>query len=190
MRTALPDDPAIERQWVRVGGDTLPVDTRETGVPTTPAEEAAQAELIARYRSLANIAGNAENGRVLFEAMCLICHAQGGRGGQIGPALDGLGHTGLEAILRNLVAPSAAMEASYRTFRVITTEGDLIEGFLAAQDATSVTLRIPGGAERRIERTALRSAGYLRRSLMPAGLLDGLANDQIRDLLSYLRSLR
>jgi putative heme-binding domain-containing protein len=190
MRTALPDDPAVDRQWQRVGGDTLPVNTSETGVPMTPAEEAAQAEAIARYRSMANIAGNADNGRVLFEALCLICHVQGGRGGQLGPALDGLGHTGLEAILRNIVAPSAAMEASYRTFRVITAEGDIIEGFLAAQDAASVTLRIPGGAERRIERTALRSAGYLRRSLMPAGLLDGLANDQVRDLLSYLRSLR
>ena len=190
MRTALPGNLTVERQWTRVGGDTLPLDTRETGVPTTPAEEAAQAELIARYRSLANIAGNAESGRTLFEALCLVCHSQAGRGGQIGPALDGLGHTGLEAILRNIVAPSAAMEASYRTFRVVTNEGDIIEGFLAAQDANAVTLRIPGGAERRLERATLRSTGYLRRSLMPAGLLDGLSNEQIRDLLSYLRSLR
>jgi putative heme-binding domain-containing protein len=82
------------------------------------------------------------------------------------------------------------MEASYRTFRVVTNEGDIIEGFLAAQDANAVTLRIPGGAERRLERATLRSTGYLRRSLMPAGLLDGLSNEQIRDLLSYLRSLR
>ncbi len=190
MRTALPGNATVERQWTRVGGDTLPPDTRETGVPTTPAEEAAQAELIARYRSLANIAGNAESGRTLFESLCLVCHSQAGRGGQIGPALDGLGHTGLEAILRNIVAPSAAMEASYRTFRVVTKDGEIIEGFLAAQDATSVTLRIPGGTERRFERAALRSTGYLRRSIMPSGLLDGLSNEQIRDLLSYLRSLR
>ena len=111
--------------------------------------------------SIAAMAGNADNGRALFEAICLVCHAQGGRGGQIGPALDGLGHTGTEAILRNIVAPSAAMEASYRTFRVITTNGDVIEGFLATEDAASVTLRIPGGPERRIERTSLRSAGLL-----------------------------
>ena len=52
---------------------------------------AAQAEKFARFRGLANAAGDAGRGRELFAATCLACHQQGGQGGQIAPALDGVG---------------------------------------------------------------------------------------------------
>ena len=190
MRTVLPDNPEVILWWNRVGGETLANGSGETGIPVTAAEAAAQAETFALYRRMANWNGNPEQGRVLFEALCLVCHVQGGKGGQIGPALDGLGHTGIDAILRNLLTPSAAMESAYRTYRVITRDGNVVEGFLAGEDAGSLTLRIPGSGERRLARTDIREGGYLRRSLMPSGLLEGLPTDQARDLLGYLKSLR
>jgi hypothetical protein len=36
----------------------------------------------------------------------------------------------------------------------------------------------------------VRTAAYLARSLMPEGLLEGLANEQAADLLAYLQALR
>ncbi|MEZ6080929.1 MAG: hypothetical protein R3C56_36250 [Pirellulaceae bacterium] len=58
-----------------------------------------QAETFARYREPAVQPGDATAGKALFEQTCLVCYQQGGTGGKIGPALDGLGLTGTEAIL-------------------------------------------------------------------------------------------
>ncbi|MFO1447261.1 MAG: hypothetical protein U1F61_03700 [Opitutaceae bacterium] len=191
MRTVLPQDADVANLWTRLGGDTLASASAEAGIPLTPAEAAAQAETYARFRSLSNLPGNPEHGRQVFETLCLICHVQGGRGGQIGPALDGVGLTGIDAILRNVLTPSAAMEGAYRTYRVIFKDGSILEGFLVSEDAAWVTLRLPGTpGERRIARAEVRSASFLRRSLMPAGLLEGLPPEHARDLLSYLKGLK
>ena len=156
----------------------------------TPAEAAAQEEKFNRFRALANARGNAEHGRTLFTATCLACHQQGGKGGQIGPALDGVGLTGVEALLRNLLTPSAAMESAYRTYRVVTADGTVHEGFLAEERSDAVVLRVPGSPDRVVPRGTVREANYLRRSLMPEGLLEALPPEHVSDLFAHLKSLR
>lgn len=156
----------------------------------TPAEATAQAEKFARFRALANTRGNPERGRELFSSICLACHQLAGRGGQLAPALDGVGHTGVEALLRNLLTPSAAMESAYQVFRVVRNDGGVEEGFLVEAGADAVVLRAPGAEERRIARREIREARYLRRSLMPDGLLEAMAPEQVTDLFAYLKSLR
>ena len=104
-------------------------------------EAAAQAEKFARFRALANAPGDAGRGRELFTAVCLACHQQGGKGGQIAPALDGVAHTGVEALLRNLLTPSAAMESAYQTFRVVTKDGAVTDAFLVEENTEAVVLR-------------------------------------------------
>ena len=165
---------------------------RVTDVPAllTPAEAAAQEEKFKRYRMLANARGNAERGRELFAASCLACHQQGGKGGQIGPALDGVGLTGVEALLRNLLTPSAAMESAYRTYRVVARDGTVHEGFLAEERADAIVLRPPGSADRTLPRGEIRESAYLRRSLMPEGLLEAMPGEQVTDLLAHLKNLR
>lgn len=156
----------------------------------TEAEATAQAEKFARFRELANARGNAERGQTLFSTICLACHQQGGKGGQIAPALDGVGNTGVEAILRNVLTPSAAMESAYRTYRVVLKNGNVNEGFLADEDAASVVLRTPGAEDRRLAKSEIKSAGYLRRSLMPDGLLEGMPPGSVSDLFAYLKGLK
>jgi putative heme-binding domain-containing protein len=173
---------------VREGARVEAVD--DAPVLLTPAEAAAQTERFARFRTLANTRGNPERGRELFAALCLSCHQQGGRGGQIAPALDGVGHTGVEALLRNLLTPNAAMESAYQTFRVVLQGGDVVDGFLVEQTADAVVVRLPGAEDRRIARREVREARYLRRSLMPEGLLEALEPEQVSDLFAHLKSLR
>ena len=51
-------------------------------------------------------------------------------------------------------------------------------------------LRQPGGEEIRTPKSNVRSVRYLRRSLMPEGLLDALGDEQVSDLLAYLMTLK
>jgi putative heme-binding domain-containing protein len=176
--------------WGLLAGAARSEVVEDAPVLLTQAEAAAQAEKFARFRGLANAAGEPGRGRELFAAICLACHQQGGQGGQIAPALDGVGHTGVEALLRNLLTPSAAMESAYQTFRVVTKDGAVTDAFLVEESAEAVLVRQPGAADRRIARAEIRQAGYLRRSLMPEGLLEGMAPGQVSDLFAYLKSLR
>jgi putative heme-binding domain-containing protein len=156
----------------------------------TAAEASAQAERFQKFRVLANARGNPEHGKELFTAICLACHQQGGKGGQLAPALDGAGLTGVDALLRNLLTPSAAMEGAYRIYRVVTNDGRVLEGFLVDDQPEFVVLRLPGAEDRRLPRAEIRQAAYLRRSLMPEGLLDALPPEHVSNLFAHLKSLK
>jgi putative heme-binding domain-containing protein len=176
--------------WGKLSGAarTEPVDDLPTLL--TGAEATMQAEKFAKFRTLAGARGNPDHGRALFTSVCLTCHQLAGQGGQIAPALDGVGITGVEALLRNILTPNAAMEGGYRKYRVETRDGELVEGLLVSEDATSILLRQPNMPDQRIPRANLKRSGFLTMSMMPEGLLEGMQPEQVSDLFAYLKSLK
>ena len=144
----------------------------------------------ARFRALANQSGDRVRGQQLFTTTCGICHTVKGQGGKIGPVLDGAGANGVEALLRNILTPNAAMEAGYRRFRVETREGEVIEGLFVSQDDDAIVLRQPNAEDLRIPRAQVKRAGFGRLSMMPEGLLEGLKTEEVPDLFAYLKALR
>jgi putative heme-binding domain-containing protein len=155
----------------------------------TTADVQARAEKFARFRALADAGGDAARGRTLFAAKCLTCHQQGGEGGKIGPALDGLGLTGVEAILRHVLTPSAAMEGGYRSFRVVTRDGRVIQGLLVSRDADAIVIRQPDVADIRIAAKDVSQADFTGISVMPEGLLEAMPPGEVSNLFAHLKSL-
>ncbi|MEI6240252.1 MAG: family 16 glycoside hydrolase [Planctomycetia bacterium] len=143
----------------------------------------------ATFRTLAEAGGDAAKGQALFAAKCLTCHQQGGQGGKVGPALDGLGITGVEAILRNVLTPNAAMEGGYRNFRVVTKDGRIVQGLLVSRDAAAIVIRQPNTADIRIAGHDVAQAEFTGISIMPEGLLEALAPGDVSDLFAHLKSL-
>lgn len=158
--------------------------------PPLLTEEQAKA-LDTKFAKLTALAskGNAQNGKAL-SALCMACHQIGSAGGQIGPNLSGAGAMGLEAVLRNILTPNAAMEPGYRIFRVEMINGDLIDAFFVSEDKDATIIRQPGLPDRRLAKKDIRSTKFIRRSLMPEGLLDALPDQQAADLLAYLMTLK
>jgi putative membrane-bound dehydrogenase-like protein len=155
----------------------------------TPDEATALDAKFAKYRALASQPGDAARGRNTA-MLCSACHLFKGQGGNIGPDLSGVGAMGTEAILRNLLTPNAAMEAGYRIYRVELKNGDLVDAFFVSEDKEAVVIRAPGTPDRRIAKADIAKTQYLRRSLMPEGLLDVLPPEQVSDLFAYLLSLK
>ena len=176
--------------WGPLKGSAHVEVTNDAPTLLTAAEAAVQTEKFARFRKLASTRGNPAQGKQLFTTICLACHQFAGQGGQIAPALDGVGNTGVEALLRNILTPSAAMESAYRTFRVVMKDGSVREGFLAEDAADSVVLRTPGAEDRRIPRAEIKSSSYLNRSLMPEGLLEAMPPEHVSDLFAHLKMLK
>ncbi|WP_395717887.1 PVC-type heme-binding CxxCH protein [Prosthecobacter sp.] len=158
--------------------------------PPLLTEEAAKAldTKFAKFTALAP-KGNAANGKAL-SALCMACHQIGNAGGQIGPNLSGAGAMGLEAVLRNILTPNAAMEPGYRIYRVEMKNGDLIDAFFVSEDKDAVVIRQAGLPDRRVPKADIRSTKFIRRSLMPEGLLDALPDQSVADLLAYLMTLK
>jgi putative membrane-bound dehydrogenase-like protein len=158
--------------------------------PVLTAEEAVVMDAkFTKVRALAEKPGDAAKGK-MTAAICQACHLIRGQGGAIGPNLSGAGAMGTEALLHNILTPNAAMESAYRIFRVEMKDGSVKEGFQAGEDKDAVVIRTPGLEDQRIARKDIRETTFLRRSLMPEGLLDGLSSEQITDLFAYLKTLK
>jgi len=158
--------------------------------PPLLTEEQAKA-LETKFAKLTALApkGDPQAGKVL-SALCIACHQIGNEGGQIGPNLSGAGAMGLEAVLRNILTPNAAMEPGYRIYRVEMKKGDIIDAFFVSEVKDAVVIRQAGLPDRRVPKADIRSTKFIRRSLMPEGLLDTLQDQQVADLLAYLMTLK
>ncbi len=154
------------------------------------AEAAREEERLAKFRAIAQQPGDAGRGRVLFKAVCLSCHTVAGEGAAAGPPLDGSGHRDLDSLLRAVLTPNAAVEPGYRAYRVETHDGRLAEGFMVKHDENGATVRLMGGVDMHFPQAEIRRARYLNRSFMVPGLFDGLAPQQVSDIITYIGTLK
>lgn len=176
--------------WGKLNGTARVVRTLDAPPLLTAQEAKGHAEKLMKYRKLAEDGGGDIARGKQFAMACLACHTIQGQGANIGPNLSGAGAMNLDALLRSVLTPNAAMEAGYRIYRVELESDEVLDGFLVSQDANTVILRIPNSEDRRIPRSEIRRANFIRRSLMPEGLLESFPDKDVTDLLAYLRSLK
>ena len=120
---------------------------------------------------------------------CQKCHAIGGSGGLVGPELRSLGAASpLDYIVESLVAPNARVKEGYNALLVLTDEGQLVTGVPVRRSEDLLVLRDANGLEREIPNDAI-DAEKPADSLMPAGLVDPLPEQDFVDLVAFLSSL-
>jgi hypothetical protein len=65
-----------------------------------------------------------------------------------------------------------------------------MEGYLVKKDDRGTTIAFMGGSQVFIETEAIKSQGFLGgRSFMTKGLIDNYSDDQVADLLAFIRTL-
>lgn len=128
---------------------------------------------------------NAARGRVHFQQVCSICHSMFGEGAKVGPDLPG-SFEDVDYLLQNIVDPNATIGKDYQQAFVETKDGRTLTGILAADDASGVTLKSLAGPAA-VPRADIKSVEISPNSLMPAGLLNALDEEGVRDLFLYLR---
>ena len=131
---------------------------------------------------------NLEEGRVLFQGICGACHRSHGMGFAVGPDLDAEFLRAPEVILRDVLFPSEAARPGYETIVAKTQRGETLLGIMASDSPTSISLRLPGGAERTVLRKRAEIRTLRNVSLMTAGFGDALKPGQIANIIAFLRS--
>jgi putative membrane-bound dehydrogenase-like protein len=132
--------------------------------------------------------GDAGRGRAVFvKASCATCHS----GGQaLGPDLHGVaGRFSRADLFTAIVQPSRDVSPRYRATLIETTEGKVYQGLVIYEAIDGVILQTGAATTVRIAGEQIAARRVTPISLMPAGLLDGLPDEEIADLYAYLRSL-
>jgi putative heme-binding domain-containing protein len=144
--------------------------------------------LVAEVRAKGDPARGAEVYR-RAELICTTCHKIGNQGGIIGPALDSIGSAQpLDFIIGAVLEPQREIKESFETYAFSLKDGHVLTGNIVAGTAERFTIRDPSGAETVLQGSQLKEKKMIG-SLMPAGLVDRLSREDLRDLFAYLGSL-
>jgi putative membrane-bound dehydrogenase-like protein len=149
-----------------------------------------RADVVAAYQKALLLKGDAASGKAIFKKECAACHRLEGVGEQIGAELGAIREKGSDAILLSILDPNREVLPKFLAYRLVTDSGRIITGMIAAETATSITIRRADTTSEtvlRINVEELRSTGM---SFMPEGL-ETLINQQgMADLLAYLNSVK
>lgn len=161
--------------------------------PRPEAERAAIASRIAAWTRQVDAAKAADpiQGEALFRKACSACHASGRAGTGFAPSLAGSRNRSTEAILTAILDPTQAVEPVFRVYHVEMKDGETHDGFFGEESGEHLTLRQGGGAQVVLPIRDIARAGYIDgSSVMPEGLLEGLDERQVIDLVRHVQSLQ
>lgn len=125
-----------------------------------------------------------------FATGCASCHRFNGYGGNIGPDLSTIGlRSSVGVLLEDIIHPNSMISDQYSSSEVILKNGDSILGLVVEEEDT---LKIyPRNADQPpilIGKDKVQSVEQSNVSQMPENLLNPLNEEEIRDLIAYLRS--
>lgn len=140
--------------------------------------------------------GDANRGKKIFSDQngvgCIKCHKVANNGGDVGPALDGVGGKyPRDFLVDSILYPSKQILDGYQqTMIKRKSNGNLEAGIVRAETADSVTLVDSGGQKIEIKKDDIVSRKLSNISLMPEGLQTALKPEEFADVVAYLESLK
>lgn len=135
---------------------------------------------------LTRLEGNVEAGQATFRKVCAACHRHGDLGHNIGPNLTGMAVHPKEELLTHIIDPSRNVEGNFRTYTVVTADGQVITGMLAGETRTSITIIDAKAKEISLPREDIDELIASRKSLMPEGFEKQITEQELSDLLEFL----
>jgi putative membrane-bound dehydrogenase-like protein len=146
---------------------------------------------IERYRRIFQAGGSqpgdASRGRGIFAKTCQQCHTLFGTGGKVGPDLTGSNRRELDYILENMVDPNAVIPNDYLSWNIDTKDDRTITGLVKEQNDHAIVI-LTANETLTLPRNEIVTMQQSKLSMMPDGLLTPLADQEVRDLIVYLRS--
>jgi putative heme-binding domain-containing protein len=200
-------------RWIHGDSDDDIARVIRDGVPKTTMKKLGESlkeeqirKLILYIRSLARapgeptwkpyLAGDAKAGHKLFfdpkgKTQCAKCHAVGGEGGRIGPALDRIANRrAADYIMQSILEPSKDIDPQYEAVQVVTKKGRTIVGLRVNESNFSIQLREENGQFHSLLKRDLDEVVVQKKSLMPENFAEQLTVKELHDLFAYLMTLQ
>ncbi|MCF0060435.1 c-type cytochrome [Dyadobacter chenwenxiniae] len=145
-------------------------------------------EVVKAYAPALSMTGSIDNGRAVFQKNCSACHQIGGKSGTpYGPDLGTIRNRRPESIMGDILNPNLSIADGFDIWSIEIKEGEPVQGLIATESPTALTIRNYGGQETVIARANIKSLKALGMSVMPAGLENQISRQEMADLLLYLK---
>lgn len=104
-----------------------------------------------------------------------------------GPALSEIG-TKLpkDALYAAILEPNAAVTMGFEGWEVRQKDGSIMLGLITSETQQDITLRIIGGVDNKIAKSAIAQRKKLDTSLMPPGLHTAMSEQELVDIVEFL----
>jgi len=134
--------------------------------------------------------GEVTRGKTIFKKTFATCHRLENEGTEVGPdLLSALRNKTPETLLVDIFDPNREVDPRYINYVVSNKAGRVFSGMIAAETASSVTLRRAEKAEDTILRSQIEEIQATAKSLMPENLETQLNKQEVADLIAYLQSV-
>jgi putative membrane-bound dehydrogenase-like protein len=141
--------------------------------------------------TISDLAGNANEGRIIFGKHCGSCHRVGKTGTDIGPDLTQIGKKyDKVSLLDAIVYPNASIVFGYEPWLVNTKDGESIFGFLLAENRQSLVIRDVAGKKHLIAQNKISSKTKQENGIMPDPAFTELTEKNLADIAAFLLSSR
>ena len=150
-------------------------------------DDAAREALVEQYQAALTLSADAARGEAVFIRACALCHQAGAVGSaSFGPDLATVQHWPRQALIAEILNPNRSITDGYEFWTVTRRSGGSLSGIIADETPTSITVRNQT-EETTIPRTDIASITASTASAMPAGLEAQIDEQQMADLLAFLK---
>jgi putative membrane-bound dehydrogenase-like protein len=147
-------------------------------------------KVLENYQIALAMDGDPKRGRDVFKKNCATCHKVAGIGIDVGPDIADTRIKTESALLVDILNPNQAIDNNYVNYLVTTKSGKSLTGLLAAENASSVTLKRAEGQTDVVLRQDIEAIESTGVSLMPDGLEKAISVQEMADLLRFLKNWR
>jgi putative heme-binding domain-containing protein len=154
------------------------------------AKLARRQEVVAAYQKALQLKGDKQAGKAVFKKNCAVCHQLEGVGTSVGADLAAIRNRGPDAILLNILDPNREVLPQFLSYLLVTDSGRTITGMIAAESATSITIRRADGTSETVLRVNIEELRSTGMSFMPEGLEQQIDMERMADLVAYLMSVK
>ncbi|MEZ6130861.1 MAG: HEAT repeat domain-containing protein [Planctomycetaceae bacterium] len=148
-----------------------------------------RSQVVADFQPVLKLEGNVESGVAVFRKICSACHKVGDMGHQVAPDLVSVKNKSEADLLIAILDPNREAQPNFNTYTVVTHQGNSFNGIIVSETANSLTLRRAEAKEDVILRSNIDELVSSGISLMPEGLEKDLSQQQIADVIAFIKSI-
>jgi putative heme-binding domain-containing protein len=144
-------------------------------------------ETIDKYQAALALTGESPRGQLVYRRECANCHKLRGEGHDVGPSLETIQHRSPQEILIHVLDPNREVSPNFLDYTVRLADGRVLTGMIATETDAGLTLRRAQNQEDTVLRSEIEEIAASGKSLMPEGLEQKISQQEMADLIAYLR---
>ncbi|MEP7110579.1 MAG: PVC-type heme-binding CxxCH protein [Ferruginibacter sp.] len=141
-----------------------------------------------KYQEALELNGDPVKGETIYSQNCALCHQVRGKMGlAIGPDLGTIHNWIKEDIMAAVLDPNLSISGGFDMWEVVLNSGETVQGIIASETPAAITLRNSLKVDKIVNRRDVKTLKSLKTSAMPTGFEQKINQQQMADLLAFLR---